>query len=142
MNASRWVMDTNVLFEGLTQKGGAPGLLIDAWVAGAVQVCISNALAYEYVDVLSHKLSAPRWNKFKPVLGALFDQALFTVIYFSWRPTSPDPSDDHVIDCAMNANTQIITSNTRDFQSAQESLGLRVFTPIEAIANLNIGESQ
>ncbi len=32
--AVRVVIDTNVVFEGLTRKGGACGLIIDAWRAG------------------------------------------------------------------------------------------------------------
>ncbi|PIZ26050.1 MAG: toxin-antitoxin system toxin component, PIN family protein, partial [Chloroflexi bacterium CG_4_10_14_0_8_um_filter_57_5] len=34
MNIKRVVVDTNVLFEGLTRKGGAAGLVVDAWLAG------------------------------------------------------------------------------------------------------------
>ena len=39
-------------------------------------------------------------------------------MYFSWRPMSPDPGDEHVIDCAMNACASVVTANTRDFQLA------------------------
>ena len=65
------VIDTNVVFEGLTKQGGAAGLVIDAWLAGLLEVCISNALAYEYEDVLSRKISKPRWQKLQPVLDKL-----------------------------------------------------------------------
>lgn len=41
------VIDTNVVFEGLTKQGGAAGLVIDAWLAGLLEVCVSNPLAYE-----------------------------------------------------------------------------------------------
>lgn len=136
MRTCRCVIDTNVVFEGLTQKGSAAGLLIDAWVAGLLSVCVSNALAYEYVDVLSRKLSLSRWLRLQPVLGALLDRSRFIKIYFSWRPMSPDPQDDHVIDCAMNAGAFIITSNLRDFQSAKTSLGLKIETPVEAVVKL------
>lgn len=30
----RIVVDTNVVFEGLTKQGGASGLIIEAWLAG------------------------------------------------------------------------------------------------------------
>jgi putative PIN family toxin of toxin-antitoxin system len=132
----RVVIDTNVVFEGLTKKGGAAGLLVDAWLAGLLQVYVSNALAYEYADVLSRKLSEVRWQRLKPVLGTLLSQAKFVNIYYSWRPISPDPGDDHLIDCAMNAGAIIVTSNTQDFRTAEESLGLRVMTPVEAIIHL------
>jgi predicted nucleic acid-binding protein len=126
------VMDTNVVFEGLTQRGGAPGLLIEAWLSGLVDAYVSDALAYEYADVLSRKLSARRWTRLRPVLGSLLQQAQFVGIYFTWRPISPDPQDDHVVDCAMNAGAVVVTSNVRDFRTAEETLGLIVMTPEEA----------
>ncbi|MGJ5672660.1 MAG: putative toxin-antitoxin system toxin component, PIN family [Nostochopsis sp.] len=133
---SRVVIDTNVVFEGLTKQGGAAGLIIDAWLADLLTVCVSNALAYEYEDVLSRKLSEARWQKLQSVLGELLNHAQFTIIYYSWRPTSPDPGDDLVIDCAMNAGAMIVTSNIRDFQRASESLGLKVITPAELVIKL------
>lgn len=132
----RVVIDTNVVFEGLTRKDGAPGLLIDACMVGLLRMCVSNALAYEYVDVLSRKLSPERWKSLQPVLGSLLREAEFITIYYSWRPTSPDPGDDHVIDCAMNAAARVVTSNVRDFALAQKSLGLEVMTPEEAVKEL------
>lgn len=127
------VIDTNVVFEGLTKQGGAAGLIIDGWRAGLFKVCVSNALAYEYVDVLSRKLSPSRWLKIQPVLGTLLSQAQLTIIYYSWRPTSPDAGDDLVIDCAMNAGAIVVTSNIRDFRTASESLALQVVTPTELV---------
>ena len=118
----RVVIDTNVLFEGLTKQGGAAGLIIDAWRAGLLRVYVSNALAYEYADALSRKLSAARWQRLKPVLGALLVQVEFAPIYYSWRPSSPDPGDDHVINCAMNAGAMVISNNVRDFQLAKRTL--------------------
>ena len=135
----RIVVDTNVVLEGLTKQGGASGLIIDAWLAGLMVVCVSNALAYEYDDVLSRKLSEERWSKLQPVLGQLLSVAQYTDIYFSWRPTSPDAGDDLVIDCAMNAGAIVVTSNIRDFRSAEESLGLRVMTPVKFVSLLALG---
>lgn len=135
----RIVVDTNVVFEGLTQQGGAAGLIIDAWLAGLMVVCVSSALAYEYDDVLSRKLSEERWRTLQPVLGQLLNLAQYTNIYFSWRPTSPDAGDDLVIDCAMNAGAIVVTSNIRDFRSARESLGMRVMTPVQFVNLLASG---
>ena len=71
----RIVVDSNVVFEGLTKQGGASGVIIDAWLAGLMVVCVSNVLAYEYDDVLSRKLSEERWSKLQPVLRQLFNVA-------------------------------------------------------------------
>ncbi len=126
----RAIIDTNVVFEGLTQQGGAPGMIIDAWAAGLFRACVSNALSYEYEDVLSRKLSDIRWRRIKPALGALLDKSEFITVYFTWRPASPDPGDDHLIDCALNSGGMIVTSNIRDFREAEKSLGLTVMTPV------------
>ena len=132
----RVVIDTNVVFEGLTKKGGAAGFIIDGWLAELFDVYVSNALAIEYVDVLSRKLSPERWLEVKPILGTLLQKAQFTYIYFSWRPTSPDVGVDLVVYCGMNANAIVVTSNVRDFRQAQQSLGLQVMTPPEFIVKL------
>lgn len=130
----RFVIDTNVVFKGLTQSGGASGLLIDSWLAGLYQVCVSNSVAYEYVDVLSRKIMPSRWERLKPVVGSLLAQANFVVIYYTWRPSSPDPADEHVVDCALNSGSAVVTWNLRDFHLAQQELGLVVLTPVEALS--------
>jgi len=132
----RFIIDTNVVFEGLTKKGGAADLVIQVWRGGLFRAMLSNALAYEYADVLSRKLSAPRWQTIQPVLGALIACAEFVTIHYSWRPSSPDPGDEHLIDCAMNAGAVIVTYNVRDFRAAQDSLGVIVWTPVEFVTML------
>jgi len=132
----RVVIDTNVIFEGLTKQSGACGLIVDAWLVGLLHPYISNALAYEYADVLSRLLSKDRWQEIQPVLEKLFDQTEFVTVYFTWRPSSPDPGDEHVIDCAMNAGATVVTSNVRDFQMVRRTLGLQVITPAEFAVQL------
>jgi len=130
----RVVLDTNVVFEGLTNEGGSCGLIINLWRTGLLRACVSDTLIYEYEDVFSRKLSKQRWEEITLVIDDLLDQhSDFTAIYFSWRPASPDPGDDHVINCALNANAPIITSNIRDFRQARQKLGLQVLTPTELL---------
>jgi len=130
------VIDTNVLFEGLTKRGSVAELLVNAWLVGRLSVYVSTALALEYVDVLSRKLSPQKWQTLQPVLNQLLSQAHYTPIYYSWRPASPDPGDDHVIDCAMNVNAVVVTFNQRDFQLAKNNLGLIVMSPLELVTYL------
>jgi predicted nucleic acid-binding protein len=136
MKIRRVIVDTNVLFEGLTRQGGAAGLVVEAWLAGLFLPFVSNALAYEYLDVFSRKLTAKRWSEIKPVLGMLLAKSEFVRIYFRWRPISPDRADEHIVDLAMNAGALIVTNNTRDFKLAEKSLGVRVMTPVEFVLDL------
>lgn len=133
----RVVIDTNVLFEGLTRGNAACGLIVDAWLARLFQPCVSTALAYQYADVLERKLSRQRWAALGPVLGAMLAQSEPVLIYFTWRPMSPDPSDNLVMDCAMNAGAPVVTRNVQDFRGARRSLGLSVLTPVEFLEALD-----
>ena len=135
-NKLKVVLDTNVVFEGLTKRGGTCGLIIDAWFADQMHVHVTDALAYEYMDVLSRKLSFERWQRMRIALLTLLAQAELTTVYLSWRPMSPDAGDDLVIDCAMNANALVVTANLRDFRLAQQTLGLRVLTPLDFLKQL------
>jgi predicted nucleic acid-binding protein len=130
------VIDTNVVFEGVTTQGSAPGLIVEAWLSQLFVACVSNALAYEYTDVFARKLSPRRWHRLQPIVGMLLAYARFVPVYFSWRPMSPDPGDDHVIDCAMNAGVPVVTANVRDFRLAQQTLGLIVLTPVDFVTRL------
>ncbi len=109
------MIDTNIFFEGLTKQGGVMGSIIDAWYYGIFQPYVTNALVYEYVNVLSQKLSQNRWSTIQSTLGKLLEKSHFVDVHYTWHPASPDPGDDHVIDCAMNANALVVTSNIRDF---------------------------
>lgn len=133
---ARVVLDTNVVFEGLTKQGGICGTIINAWLYERIQVCVSDALVYEYIDVLWRKLSPERRQYVEPTLAVLLNSATWTSIYYTWRPTSPDPGDELVIDCAMNADALLVTSNLRDFRMAQQTLGLRILTPAQFLAML------
>ena len=130
------VVDTNVVFEGLTKQGSASDLIVTAWLAGLLNVYTSNALAYEYESTLSNKLSPIRWRQAKPLLLRMLKHVQFISIYYSWRPLSPDPGDEHVIDYALNVNATVITANLRDFRKAQEEVGLSVLSPVEFVNQL------
>lgn len=129
----RVVIDTNVLFEGLTKRSGSCYTIVQGWDQGLFEVMVSHPLLLEYQDVLARKLSPKRWELVRPVLARLLSKVTEAHVYYRWRPTSPDPSDDFVIDCAMNSNARLITYNMKDFRSAQKSLGLRVMTPTEFV---------
>ncbi len=126
----RAVIDTNVLFEGLTHTSPASEV-IDAWVARRFQPCVSTALALEYEDVLSRKLSPLRGEAVLPALQALLVRCRFVPIRFSYRPASPDPGDDPVIDCVLNRRSMLVTYNVRDFRAAAREFDFRVLGPEE-----------
>jgi predicted nucleic acid-binding protein len=132
----RAVIDTNVVFEGLTKRSSTGTLILRAWQSGLFRACVSLALQYEYYAVLSRKLSPERWQRVQPALGTLLQTARPVTIHYLWRPISPDPGDDFVIDCAMNAKAWVVTYNVRDFALARLDLGLSILAPAEFLARL------
>ena len=83
-------------------------------------------MAYEYEDILSRKLSKRRWSDLKHIFTDILFRMNLTDIIISYRPSSPDPGDDHVIDCAVNSNIVIVTNNTKDFKLAKRALGIKI----------------
>ncbi|MFL6195867.1 MAG: putative toxin-antitoxin system toxin component, PIN family [Thermoanaerobaculia bacterium] len=136
----RAVVDTNVLFEGLTRLGPAAEV-IDAWVDRRFRPCVSTTLALEYQDVLSRKLRPARGEAALMALQALLVRCEYIPIYYSYRPASRDPGDDFIVDCVLNSQATLITYNVRDFADASRRLGFKVLQPVEFMLAL-VGESQ
>jgi predicted nucleic acid-binding protein len=124
----RAVIDTNVLFEGLTHIGPS-AKVVDAWVARRFQPCVSTALALEYQDVLASKLSPHRGEKALMATQALLARCEYVPIYFSYRPASRDPGDDFIVDCTLNSRALLVTQNVRDFLPAARRFGFPVIRP-------------
>jgi predicted nucleic acid-binding protein len=130
------VIDTNVVFEGVTTQGSAPGLIVEAWRSQLFVACVSNALAYANTDVLGRKLAPRRRRQLQPIIGMFLARSRFVPVYFSWRPMSVDPGDDHVIDCAMNAGVPVVMGSVQDLRLAQQTLGLIVLTLVAFVTRL------
>ncbi|NOZ02903.1 MAG: PIN domain-containing protein [Deltaproteobacteria bacterium] len=129
------VIDTNVLVEGLTRLGTC-GAIVDAWASGRFVPCVSTALALEYEAVLTRGRTSRNRKTARMALQALFKRAVFVPILFSYRPQSPDPGDDMIVDCVMNAGAGVVTSNTRDFRVAAQRLGFALMSPREFMARI------
>jgi predicted nucleic acid-binding protein len=135
----RAVVDTNVLFEGLTHLGPAAEI-VDAWVEQRFRPCVSTALALEYQDVLAKKLRPIRGEAALMSLQALLARCEYVPIYYSYRPASRDPGDDLVVDCVLNSRSLLVTSNVRDFARPSEELRFSVLRPSEFLLALSRGD--
>ena len=123
----RAVVDTNILFEGLT-KASAAGDVVDHWVARRFLPCVSTALALEYEEVLTNRLSAAKRERALTALPALLNRVEFIPVPYRLRPLSPDPDDDFVIECAFHADAVIVSANLRDLLLPSRSVGVTVHT--------------
>lgn len=101
----------------------------------------SPALFLEYEEVLSrpeqrgaHGLSPEEIDEFLAELAALIEPVQ---IHFRWRPQLADPSDEMVLETAMNGRADaIVTHNVRHFSPAMQKFRVRVMSPGEAVRRL------
>ena len=128
--APRVVLDTNVLVSALRSRRGAAWRLVQRVGTSAFEHVLSVALILEYEAVCKRPGAGLRVTPevIDDVLDYLAATGRQQPIHFVWRPTLPDPADDHVLDLAVAAGASIVTYNRRDFAPAAR-FGVAVLTP-------------
>ena len=132
------VLDTNVLIAGMRSRRGASFALLGLLAEGAFEISVSVPLALEYEAVArrhARELGLTHGDV-DIVVDFVCRQAHHRTIFYLWRPFLRDPSDDMVLEVAVEAQCEcIVTFNTRDFAGV-EQFGLRTLTPGEFLALL------
>ena len=136
----RIVIDTNVLVAGLRSSLGASNRVLSLVGTGRFRHFISVALLFEYEAAVTRPESGIRLPR--PVLDDILDYFCAAgqrqQIYFLWRPTLPDPSDDLVLEVAVHGQCdRIVTFNTCDFVGS-ERFGVRVETPSAFLRSIGV----
>lgn len=131
----RAVVDTNVLVEGLTLRGES-GRVVEAWRDTRFLPCVSTALALEYEEVLLRRFPVARHGDVQAALQALLDRSEYVPVYFKVRPLSPDPDDDFVLECALNAQAGLISRNDGDLRAPCSILKIDYLSPGEFLSRL------
>lgn len=136
----RIVLDTNVVVAGLRSRLGASNRLLSLVGTGRFEHVISVALLFEYEAALlrpESRIGLPR-AAIDDVLDYLCAAGHRQDIYFLWRPTLPDPSDDLVLEVAAHGRCdRIVTFNTRDF-AGSERFGIKTERPGAFLRSLGI----
>lgn len=133
--APRIVVDTNVLVSAILSPDGAAREVLRRCLTGDAQPLISNALFWEYEDVLAREAlfaAAPiRAEDRAALLDAILGVCNWIQIAFLWRPNLPDEADNHLIELAVAGNAQwIVTGNTRDVAAGELKFdSFRIVTP-------------
>jgi putative PIN family toxin of toxin-antitoxin system len=116
------VIDTNVLLSALRSNRGASHKLLKMIPENKFTLCSSPALVLEYEDVLKRHAQKEIQQSEKEVddiLNYLCSVGEHTKIYYLWRPTLKDPSDDMVLELAVASGAKVIvTYNLKDFSGS------------------------
>lgn len=137
----RLVLDTNLLVSGVIATG-RPRRLVDGAKAGEFELCTSEALLAELLDVLSRGKFAPRLAQAGLTPQGIVDDlrrlalVVSPTIVPSVVPTDPD--DDHVIAAAVASQADFIASgDKRDLLAMGSFQGIPIVTAREAVALLD-----
>lgn len=134
------VLDTNVLVAGLRSRNGASFELLRRLTTGHYGLHLTVPLAMEYEDVLHRPglLSLPA-DAIDAVLDMVCAVAVQQPVHFLWRPQLRDPSDELVLEAAVNAPADyLVTHNLRDFATAG-GFAVQVVTPGQFLKLLDGG---
>jgi putative PIN family toxin of toxin-antitoxin system len=132
------VVDTSVIVAALRSKRGASNKILRLIAVGSLSMSLSVAALLEYEDVLLRNDKIPGYSSsdLHRFLDDICSVARHQEIFFTWRPTLPDPNDEIFLELAVAAGaSHIITHNKKDFIGA-ESFGLRVVCPGELLKEI------
>ena len=141
----RFVVDTNLLVSGVI-AAGLPRQLLDAAKAGRFELCTSETLLAELLDVLSRPKFAARLAQAKLTPAGIVDDLRRIAIVVT--PTSvprvvpTDPDDDHVLAAALAGSANLIASgDKRDLLPLGSYQGIDIVTAREAVSRLEASGS-
>jgi putative PIN family toxin of toxin-antitoxin system len=132
----RVVLDTNTLYAGIRSSRGASRVIVELITEDWLVAVLTPALFLEYEERLRGDVALHALGLTDAELSAFLDEMAAKShcvrVDIRWRPVSPDPDDDMVIECAVNGRADVlITFNIRDLRVAQERFGIFVLTPRE-----------
>ena len=138
----RYVLDTNVVVSGLRSPTGASAALIDRALSRAFTPLLSVALALEYEaicrDPAQRIVSGLSETEVSNIVSALCAVSEPVGTWFLWRPQLRDPSDEMVLEAAVNGNADaLVTFNRRDFGDAPGYFGIALLSPQEALRRIS-----
>ena len=137
------MIDTSVLVAAIRSPLGASKALLDAALAGQIEMLISTALVLEYEAVLTRsehlRVSEFSLQEVEKLLDAICREATEVSIRWQWRPQMHDADDEMVLETAINGHADsIITFNRADFVHAAKQFSLKVLSPRQALGKVVI----
>jgi putative PIN family toxin of toxin-antitoxin system len=138
------VLDTDVVVAAFRSDQGASRQLLLAALDREFVMLLSVPLMLEYESVLKrpeHPSAAGlATEQVDAVLDALAAVAEPVQLAFHWRPTLNDPSDEMVLEAAVNGSADgLVTFNLKHFGKAADRFGIQVSRPGETWTELRRG---
>lgn len=135
------MLDTDVLVAAVRSQAGASWQLVDRALQREFTLLLSVPLVLEYEAVLTReehrKVHRLTMSAVDELINALVSIAESVQIRFLWRPLLSDPTDDMVLETAVNGQADLlVTFNQSDFAAAAKGFALKIVRPSEALHRL------
>ncbi len=135
------VIDTSVVVAALRTRLGAGNAVLRLVATRRLAALATPPLFLEYEEVLKrpehrlvHGLALDAIDEFLAELAALIEPV---EVHFQWRPQSRDPSDEMVLEAAINGRADaLVTYNIADFAGAAERFRIRLLRPAELLKRM------
>jgi putative PIN family toxin of toxin-antitoxin system len=126
----RIVLDTNVLVAGLLSATGPPAAIVEAAVAGDLELALDMAIRQEYEEVLGRPEFSFPAARIETLLGVIDRFAFWVAAAPPWPVALPDPDDEPFLAVAAASRSVLVTGNIRHFPVSVRR-GVVVLTPRE-----------
>jgi putative PIN family toxin of toxin-antitoxin system len=137
----RLVLDTDVVVAALRSDRGASRQLLLAAFEGRIEMLVSVPLVLEYEAVLTRPQLLKDVTLTIGEVGAILDTILSVAVpvemRFLWRPQLKDPSDEMVLETAVNGSAgYLATFNLRHLRDAAALFGIRAAVPGQVLRKI------
>jgi hypothetical protein len=129
-------VDTNVFISSFF--GGNPRKIIDLWKQDKLQLCLTQAIIEEYIEVLL-RLGLNDRSEIKELL-ALFSKGGNTIFTSATNPVSivlNDPDDNKFIECAVALEALHIISGDKHLLKINKYLNIKIISPLVFLEETN-----
>jgi len=135
------VADDDIIVAAMRSPGGASAEILRAVRREKVELLLSVPLAMDYEAVClrpEHQIASGLSEQEVHIfVDAVIAMAEPVKIHFLWRPQLRDPSDEMVLETAVNGRADLlVTFNERDYGTVPERFGIQVTTPRRAMERI------
>jgi putative PIN family toxin of toxin-antitoxin system len=134
-------LDTNVLISAVV-FGGNPRTIIEAALSHSIELCISEPIVQEFREVLLRPQFGLSPQFVHNVAAELTSTAEWVVPTKHLELVAEDPSDNLVLDCAVEAGAQYLVTGDAHLLRLQNCAGVAIVTPQVFVATLQGSSGQ
>lgn len=135
------MLDTDVIVAAMRSPSGASAAILLAALENTVTLLANVPLVFEYEATCSakeHRVAAGfDETDVRVFLDAVAAMVEPVATHFLWRPQLRDPSDEMVLEAAVNGHADaIVTFNIRDYGTVPGKFGIEVLQPRDALRRI------